>query len=241
MLPATSAGFPLHITTMFSRLVGKALVKLDIKDSEKQVAAKAAVLQCPNLAFPPPPHGTSSICARCLTLLSHFVYLFGDGVDYQPLSIMHSSAIRDVSHAVESNNAVARQDANECLICVKVFILFKAMQSHVSFEESWRESSSRDWNLSWAVGLHSYETGHQGRLHVKFNVEHKGGYTWGLGSYERIVSKDEANFYVQEDSCCIPIVVSFHRQRNKLATLMSTFPYIQHWTTSQYLISVQVP
>jgi hypothetical protein len=90
---------------MLSRLLDKALVKLDIKDSEKQAAAKAAVLLYPTIAFPPPPQGTGSICTRCLTLLSHFVYLFGNSNDYQPLVITHSSAIRDLSHAVQMNHA----------------------------------------------------------------------------------------------------------------------------------------
>jgi len=172
---------------MFSRLLSKALVKLDVKDSEKQVAAKNAVLEYPTLIFPPPPHGTEAICPRCLTLLSHFVCLFGDGNNYQSLSITHSSAIRDLSHAVDMNHAVARQNTNECLICIKVFILFKAMQTHISFEDAWRTSSSMDWNLRWEVPLHSYETNHQERLHVKFSVTHKGGYEWGIGLYKSLV------------------------------------------------------
>ncbi|KAL5315339.1 hypothetical protein ACEPPN_016206 [Leptodophora sp. 'Broadleaf-Isolate-01'] len=167
---------------MLSRLLDKALVKLDVKDSEKQTAAKAAVLLYPTIAFPPPPQGTGSMCTRCLTLLSHFVYLFGDGNDYQPLVITHSSAIRDLSHAVQMDHAVARKNTTECLICIKVFILFKAMQAHVSFEDAWRNSPSTDWSLTWEVSVPNYEA-NQDRLHVKFSVTHKGGYGWGIGGF----------------------------------------------------------
>jgi hypothetical protein len=169
---------------MFSRLLDKALVKLDIKDSSHQTASKAAFSQYPTLLFPPPPQGgTSSLCPRCLTLIMHFAYHFGDGNDYQPLSITHSSAIRDLSHAVDLNSSVARTNVKECVICVKVFILFKAMQGHVSFDDAWRGSRSEDWSLRWDASLFSYESGHENRLHVKFSVTHKGGYEWGIGMY----------------------------------------------------------
>src|SRR4051794_26108201 len=101
---------------MFSRLLDKALVKLEIKDSEEQTAAKAEEQRYPTLSFPPPPRGTNSLCPRCLTLLSHFIAHFGDGTSYESLVITHSSATRDLSHAVQMNNTTARKDTTECVI-----------------------------------------------------------------------------------------------------------------------------
>ncbi|EKD20822.1 HET domain protein pin-c1 [Drepanopeziza brunnea f. sp. 'multigermtubi' MB_m1] len=168
---------------MLTRLLDKALVKLEIKDSPKQTSARADEALYPTLFFPPPPQGTTSLCRRCLTLLSHFISRFGDGTDYQPLTITHSWSIRDLTHAVQMNHAVARKNTTECVICIKVFILFKAMQAHVSFEDSWRTSPSTDWNLTWAITLPNYEP-NKDRLHVKFSVTHKGGYSWGIGGFK---------------------------------------------------------
>ncbi len=170
-----------HIASiMLSRLLDKALVKLDVKDSAHQTSAKADERLYSTYSFPPPPRGTNSLCARCLTILSHFITHFGDGIDYQPLVITHSSAIRDLSHAVQMNHSIARKKTTECVICIKVFILFKAMQAHISFEDAWRKSPSVDWSLTWGASVQSYEA-NQDRLHVKFSVTHKGGYGWGIG------------------------------------------------------------
>lgn len=165
---------------MFSRLLDKALVKLEIKDSPQQTSAKADEALYTTSSFPPPPRGTTALCPRCLTLLSHFVSRFGDGHDYSQLTITHAWSIRDLSHAVHMDFAVARKNTTECVICIKVFILFKAMQAHVSFEDSWRSSPSTDWALTWELRLPDYEA-HVDRLHVKFSVTHKGGYGWGIG------------------------------------------------------------
>ena len=165
---------------MFSRLLDKALEKLEIKDTAVQISAKADAAQYPTLSFPPPPEGTNSICPRCLTLLSHFITRFGDGTRYEAQVITHSSAIRDMSHALQRNNTVPRLNTTECVICIKVFILYKAMQGHISFEDSWRMSTSTDWSLTWEVFRADYEAVND-RLHVKLLVRHKGRYGWGIG------------------------------------------------------------
>jgi hypothetical protein len=170
---------------MLSKLLNKALEKLEIKDTTHQASAKADELLYPTLSFPSPPRGTRSLCARCLTLLSHFTVRFGDGTDYKPLVITHSSAMRNISHAVQSNNTTPKK-TSECVICVKVFILFKAMQTHTahaSFKYSWRNSPSTDSILIWVVGLPSYESSHnhQDHLCVKLRVKHKDGYSWEIG------------------------------------------------------------
>lgn len=165
---------------MLSRLLNKALVKLEVKDTAHQVTAKAEEARYPTLSFPPPPRGTRALCPRCLTLLLHFSMHFGDGNDYQPLTITHSAVMRNLSHAVQMNSAIARNNTSECVICIKAYILFKAMQAHVSFEDSWRSSPSTDWILSWEVKLWDYEPNND-RLNVKLWVKHKGGYAWGTG------------------------------------------------------------
>lgn len=166
---------------MLSRLLDKALEKLEIKDSAHQVAAKADELLYPTLSFPSPPSGTCSLCARCLTLLSHFVTRFGDGTDYQPLSITHSSAIRDLSHAVQINKTTARKNTSECVICVKIFILFNAMLTHGAHTEcDFRTSSSTDWSLSWVAELPGHVSS-QDLLDVKLKVKYKRGYSWDIG------------------------------------------------------------
>jgi hypothetical protein len=167
---------------MLSRLLSKTLEKLEIKGTAHQTTSKTNELLYPTYSFPPQSTGSPPICSRCLTLLFHFISLFGDGTDYQPLKITHSSAMRDMSHAVQKDNTDARKDISECVICIKAFILFKAMQTHVSFEDSWRSSPSTDWSLDWVADLPSYETHHEDRLHVKLFVRHKGGYGWGLGT-----------------------------------------------------------
>lgn len=165
---------------MLSRLLGKALEKLEIRDTTHQTSAKADELLYPTFSFPSPPRGTRSLCARCLTLLSHFITRFGDGTNYQSLKITHSPAIRDISHAVQMNNTAARKNTSECVICIKIFILFKAMQVHYTFEDSWRSSPSTDWSLCWGVDPPKYQSD-QDRLHIKLSIRHKGGYPWELG------------------------------------------------------------
>ncbi|KAK4158932.1 hypothetical protein QBC43DRAFT_294542 [Cladorrhinum sp. PSN259] len=54
----------------------------------------------PTLSFPPPPpagSGTRRICARCLTLLRHVVFAYGNGTAYQKLEMVHYPAISALS------------------------------------------------------------------------------------------------------------------------------------------------
>lgn len=169
---------------MLSRLVNSALEKLSVKES---TSSKSPELSYPTLSFPlPPPAGTGSrsLCARCLTLLSHAISQYGDGTDYKGLEITHSSSIATLSE-------VGQSKAPPCVICAKTFALFEAARAHVAFETSLRNTPSKEWSLTWRVNerdpkIHPQFGFSHDSVSFAMTVTHTGGYGWGIGKYIRI-------------------------------------------------------
>jgi hypothetical protein len=187
---------------MLSSLVSSTLEKLSIKES---TSSKSPKLLYPTLSFPPPPPagtGSRSLCARCLTLLSHVITQFGDGTGYKGLVIPHSSSIPDLSEASQSNaslkaqkNETSESDTSitppHCVICTKTLALFNAARAHISFEPSLRNTPCNEWSLSWRIDAPDPKIYPQfafphDSVSVLMSVDHKGGYGWGIGKYIRM-------------------------------------------------------
>lgn len=161
---------------MLSRLVSSAIKKLaDIPTGNHQ-SSDPSEAQYPTLWFPPPPPagpGTRRLCARCLTLLRHVVFAYGDGIACEKLEMPHSPTMSMLS-------------GPWCVICAKMLLLFQGMQKHVSFEETLRMSPLSEWRLTWkfdspeTVSWHHFS---KQAAHVSLMVKHKNGYSWGIGSF----------------------------------------------------------
>ncbi|KAK0316426.1 hypothetical protein LTR01_000174 [Friedmanniomyces endolithicus] len=106
----------------------------------------------------PPPGVTSSLCARCLTLLSLVITRFGDGTSYTPLG--------DLPHSTFTSSPLP----TPCPICVKARRLFDGARAHVSFEDSLRKVPASEWSLSWQIDCSDPR-------------QHRGRYGWGIGSF----------------------------------------------------------
>lgn len=169
---------------MLSRLLGSTLEKLTIKDTSSS--------PYPTLSFPPPPPtglGTSFLCPRCLTILSHIIAHYGDGshygdgTEYGGLEIIHSTVMPDAGK-LNINIAANPNVSPPCVICIKTIALFEAMRNHISFEKTLRKSSGREWSVKWklwnspAPGKPEYPS--QG-ARVCLTACHRGGYGWGIG------------------------------------------------------------
>lgn len=115
-----------------------------------------------------------SLCQRCLTLLSDVITHIGDGSNYQSLSLPCSSSMRESPSA--------------CVVCARTKLLFDAMRSHISFEDSLRNSSARDWRLSWGLNAAELRTDPGNAFRVDYaavliTATHKRGYSWGVGGF----------------------------------------------------------
>lgn len=128
----------------------------------------------PTLHFPPPPPhgpGTNRLCPRCLTLLYHTVFAYGDGSGCSELEMPHLPSMASLSK-------------NTCVICARLELLFNGMRQHVSFEPTLRQSPSQEWHLTWkldAPATISWHAFHKQAARVSFMVKHKRGYSWGIG------------------------------------------------------------
>ncbi|KAK3984502.1 heterokaryon incompatibility protein-domain-containing protein [Cladorrhinum sp. PSN332] len=159
---------------MLSRIVSSTIKKLvDAHNTGNHQQSDGAY---PTLPFPPPPPagpGTRRLCPRCLTLLYHRIITFGDGTACENLEMPHSLAMSMLS-------------GSPCVICAKLLLLFDGMQKHVSFEETLRRSPLVEWRLTCkfeappTVSWHRFS---QQAARVSFMVKHKGGYSWGIGSF----------------------------------------------------------
>ncbi|KAE9372590.1 HET-domain-containing protein [Stipitochalara longipes BDJ] len=163
---------------MVSRFLNSALEQLSIGQSK---SSNSAELQFPTLPFPLPPPagtGTSSLCARCLTLLSRVITEFGDGTDYKSFEIPHSSSIPETSQ----KSVDSPKNASTCVICIKTLILFEDARAHVSFEQTLRKTPCKDWSLTWRIT--APEPKGRDEVDVRLSVDHKGGYGWGIGGFK---------------------------------------------------------
>lgn len=170
---------------MLSRFVSSALDKLSIKES---APSKSIGTVYPTLSFPPPPPagpGTRSLCARCLTLLSHVITQYGNGTRSESLALLHSSSISDLFELSQNKGQRNRISESEalaatlpCVLCTKTLILFNDARAHVSFESSLRNTACKEWSLSWQVN-----SSDSNAVGISLSIDHKGGYGWGIGKY----------------------------------------------------------
>ncbi|KAK1824649.1 hypothetical protein LTR12_000974 [Friedmanniomyces endolithicus] len=129
----------------------------------------------------PPPGVTSSLCARCLTLLSLVITRFGDGSSYTPLG--------DLPHSIFTSSPLP----TSCPICVKARRLFDGARAHVSFEDSLRKVPASEWSLSWQIDCSDPR-------------QHRGRYGWGAGSfriYPDLAAQDDGERGKQGDFAVI--------------------------------------
>ncbi|KAF7922945.1 hypothetical protein BELL_0543g00030 [Botrytis elliptica] len=199
---------------MLSRLLNSTLEKLSIKEATPLESPKDLY---PTLSFPPPHpagKGTRSICARCLTLLSHMIKLYGDGTKQDKLQIVHSPSmqVRDFRPKHRSLWIHPKDDPEEdpldenCVICAKIRILFDTMQAHVSFEPSLRDAPYEDWSLTWAGSIDIPDR----CLSVLVTTKHKGGFSWGIGGFKVYPGADNNAGHIpasEETSRDYPVIV----------------------------------
>ncbi|TGO27378.1 hypothetical protein BPAE_0043g00520 [Botrytis paeoniae] len=199
---------------MLSRLLNSTLEKLSIKEATPVESPKDLH---PTLSFPPPHpagKGTRSICARCLTLLSHMIKLYGDGTKHDKLQIVHSLSmqVRDFRPKHRSLWIHPKDDPEEdpldenCVICAKIKILFDAMQAHVSFEPSLRDAPYEDWSLTWAGSIDIPDR----CLSVLVTTKHKGGFSWGIGGFKIYPGADNNTVHIpasEEISRNYPVII----------------------------------
>lgn len=98
---------------MLSRLVSSAIKKL----TDTSIA-NDSLPRFPTLSFPPPRSagtGTRRLCGRCLTLLYHVTYAYGDGTECENLEFPHCSPMFSLWGA-------------SCVICAKTLLLFDGMR-----------------------------------------------------------------------------------------------------------------
>jgi hypothetical protein len=182
---------------MFSRLVASTLEKLSIKDNS---ASKTSGSSFPTLSFPTPPPvgiGTTSLCPRCLTLLTHVVSQFGDGTGYTTLVMPHSQSLAHLSARKQvmtsSQGKISAEPASSasttsCVICTKTLILFNAARAHSAFDKSLTKTRYTEWSLRWTIDAPDPKIYPQfafphDNVSVLMTVDHKGGYGWGIGTY----------------------------------------------------------
>lgn len=130
--------------------------------------------ELPTITLPREAEVTKSLCARCLTLISHIITQIGHGSDYQGLGLPHSTSMRDSPSA--------------CVVCARIKLLFDAMRSHISFETSLRNSPARDWSLSWGLSAAQPRTDPGNAFRVDYaavlmTATHRRGYSWGIGGF----------------------------------------------------------
>ncbi|RDW63596.1 hypothetical protein BP6252_11141 [Coleophoma cylindrospora] len=182
---------------MLSRIVRSTLDKLSLT----QPPSEASKPFHPTLSFPSPPptgRGSSSLCARCLTLLSHVITQYGDGTGYKGLEITHSSTLFDPSEsgqhnanrkATKNQNSESPNSSSPCVICTKAFKLFNDARAHSAWEKTLRKTPPSEWSLSWRVDAPDPKIFPQfafphDSLTVLMSVNHKGGYGWGIGGFK---------------------------------------------------------
>ncbi|KAK6615855.1 heterokaryon incompatibility protein [Botrytis cinerea] len=205
---------------MLSRLLNSTLERLSVKEESTPLESPKDLY--PTLSFPPPHpvgKGTRSICARCLTLLSHMIKLYGDGTKHDKLQIVHSQSIqvRDFRPRHRSVWIHPKDDPEEdpldenCVICAKIRILFDAMQVHVSFEPSLRDAPYEDWSLTWAGNIDIPD----GCLSVLVTAKHKGGFSWGIGGFKVYPGAENDTVQIpvsEETSRDYPVIVPLDLQ-----------------------------
>ncbi|TGO68116.1 hypothetical protein BOTNAR_0030g00390 [Botryotinia narcissicola] len=199
---------------MLSRLLNSTLEKLSIKEATPVESPKDLY---PTLSFPPPHpagNGTRSICARCLTLLSHMIKLYGDGTKHDKLQIVHSPSmrVRDfrptyTSLWINPKDYPEEDPLDEnCVICAKIRILFDAMQAHASFEHSLRDAPYEDWSLTWTGSIDVPNR----CLSVLVSTKHKSGLSWGIGGFKVYPSAENDTVHIpasEEMSHDYPVIV----------------------------------
>ena len=215
------------------------------------VPAEPRESQQPTLSFPPPPpagSGTRSLCARCLTLLSHVTTEYGDGTEYKDLEILHSGCLPDLwregpndasTHAQKKSSIFATlRVLPSCVLCTKSLILIDAAMAHISFEPSLRDTPYKEWSLHWKIDAPDPKIYPQfafphDSLSVLININHKRGYGWGIGQpiifHNYLVSAHHL-MYEQEDLTYIligvPLLQQVRSKRKISAIIPSLLPSI---------------